>query len=690
MSLCINPRCPQPNHPDNDTSRHCSACGADLILQGRYRVMRLISSQSGFGWVYEAYERNLPKILKVLKQEYNQNEKVLELFRREAQVLCQLNHPGVPRIEPDGHFLFPLPGSSSPLHCLVMEKIDGPNLKQWMIQQGNHPISEKQAMLWLTQLIDVLHLVHQHNYFHRDIKPENIMLRSTGQLVLVDFGAARQITQTYMAQLGDSDITAVSSAGYTPPEQEQGQAVPQSDFYAIGRTLVYLLTARMPNDPAIYDSRTNAFNWRPMAGQISPSLADLIDDLIAPAAMDRPQTTEVILEQLAKIRTAQVTSSEDKATAPPSDWPETTLDPHATITQPEQPPLGKSLLRYNHLWILLVLMGLAALLYTVPWKVILTGRQALQVEDAIPASANIPTYNVSKYRSLPGHTADIKDLLLLKDGATLVTGSADETIRIWNLQTGAELRQLNGHSSSVNALDRTIDQNTLISAGADRRINFWSLPDGELINSIDDAHDGSINSLAISNNGRWLASADGNGIIKLWDLNTLEVLDTLTVEAIGTINHLRFTRDDSYLASGGKKLLLWDLNNVAEPISLEGHTTFINRLEVSDDNQTLISASADRTVRLWDIPSKTLRATLEGHESYVNDVMVDGPRLWSADEAQTIFVWDLNQAIPLRRLKGFDTDIWRFAVQPNDRIVTIGGDRHNVTISISNLEPTGN
>ena len=80
-----------------------------------------------------------------------------------------------------------------------------------------------------------------------------------GQLVLVDFGAARQITHTYMAHLGDSGITAVSSAGYTPPEQEQGQAVPQSDFYALGRTLIYLLTARLPNDPAIYDSRTKCF-----------------------------------------------------------------------------------------------------------------------------------------------------------------------------------------------------------------------------------------------------------------------------------------------------------------------------------------------------------------------------------------------------------------------------------------------
>src|SRR5512146_1678550 len=90
MSLCINPHCHQPNHPENSASQVCQSCGSDLLLQGRYRVMRLLNNQSGFGQVYEAYERNIPKILKVLKASYNHNDKVLELFRREAQVLAQL------------------------------------------------------------------------------------------------------------------------------------------------------------------------------------------------------------------------------------------------------------------------------------------------------------------------------------------------------------------------------------------------------------------------------------------------------------------------------------------------------------------------------------------------------------------------------------------------------------------------
>ena len=240
MSYCINPNCPQPNDPANANNRICRNCGSDLLLQGRYQVMRLVSDKSGFGKVYEAYKGATPKILKVLKEVHNNNPRVIELFQQEAAVLSQLNHPGIPRVETDSYFQFFPRNCTDPVHCIVMEKIDGLDLKQWMKQQGNQPISEKQALNWLKQLAEILHLVHQKNYFHRDIKPANIMIRSTGQLVLIDFGTARELTYTYLAEIGGAgSVTKISSAGYTPPEQEKGHAVPQSDFYALGRTFVY-------------------------------------------------------------------------------------------------------------------------------------------------------------------------------------------------------------------------------------------------------------------------------------------------------------------------------------------------------------------------------------------------------------------------------------------------------------------
>ncbi|NEQ34359.1 MAG: hypothetical protein F6K04_25810, partial [Leptolyngbya sp. SIO4C5] len=115
MSLCINPQCRQPDHPGNSSSQFCQSCGSGLMLQNRYRVMRLISSDSGFGKVYEAYERSEPKILKVLKADFNHNAKVIDLFQQEARVLGQLQHPGIPQVEADGYFTFIPSDSSQPL-----------------------------------------------------------------------------------------------------------------------------------------------------------------------------------------------------------------------------------------------------------------------------------------------------------------------------------------------------------------------------------------------------------------------------------------------------------------------------------------------------------------------------------------------------------------------------------------------
>lgn len=668
MSLCINPRCPQPQHPENNSRPSCAACGSSLLVQGRYRVMRLISHQSGFGRVYEAYEGNVPKVLKVLKESYNENPKVVELFRREAQVLGQLRHPGVPRVEAKGYFHYFAKDSTEPSHCLVMEKIDGPNLKQWMVQQGNHPISQQQAILWLAQLTDVLHLVHQQNYFHRDIKPENIMLRSSGQLVLVDFGAAREVTQTYLAQLGDSGITTVSSAGYTPPEQEQGQAVPQSDFYALGRTLIYLLTAKLPNDPGIYDSRTNQFGWRQYAPQISADLADLIDQLTAPAAANRPQNTAAILKRLAQLR-----SHPTPALTPPSDpkatpaWPVTTLNPQA---------------RRHPLWPWLLALALA-----LPLGGYLLQRFGLLRLPSL-AQFSIRETRVTAAGTLRGHQGEIKDLLLLNDGKTLITAGTDRSLRLWDLSRGQLIRTLGQHSNVVKALAVTTDQTMLISAGDDRTIRFWALPSGQPRGQIANAHPAPINALTVSNNNQHLASADGSGLIKLWPLGSSPQPRAMEAgqrswQAEGTVNDLRFRRDDRWLTSGGKSLQLWPLANLDKggtptPRTLQGHTSFINQLAISEDDQTLISASADQTIRLWQIDSGVQQAVLEGHQSYVNSLAIEGADLWSADQDGTILVWDLRRQKPVRRIQGFDRDIWRFVLQSPSTLITIGGEQPQV------------
>ena len=293
MSLCINPRCPNPQN--RDTQLFCQSCSSELLLEGRYRVSGKLGS-GGFGKTYEVSDRD--GTLKVLKVLINNDSKYVELFQREAQVLSRLRHQGIPKAEPDSYFLFLPCNSQEPLHCLVMEKIEGLNLQQY-VEKRSSPIEQKYAIQWLNQLTTILQEVHSQNFFHRDIKPSNIMLKVDGQLVLIDFGTAREITESFVVKQASGQVTGVISAGYTPPEQFNGQAVPQSDFFALGRTFVYLLTGKDPSN--FYNPLVDELHWRDAAPNVSPQLADFLDRLMARLPSQRPQTAEVILQHLAEI-----------------------------------------------------------------------------------------------------------------------------------------------------------------------------------------------------------------------------------------------------------------------------------------------------------------------------------------------------------------------------------------------------
>jgi formylglycine-generating enzyme required for sulfatase activity/predicted Ser/Thr protein kinase len=300
MSLCINPSCPKPETPDN--LLFCPTCGSELLLEGRYRATRELG-KGGFGKTYEVSDcakrtaasgdRNMPKVLKILT---NNDAKYVELFQREAGVLSKLNHPGIPQVEPDGYFtVFPR-NSTEPLHCLVMEYIEGMNLEEYLHQRENRPINQKLALQWLAELVTILDVVHNQNFFHRDIKPSNIMLQPDGTLVLIDFGTAREITSTIIA---GGQNTQAYTPDYGAPEQQKGYAVLQSDFFALGRTFVYLLTGKHPNK--FYDPYTDECNWRTAANNVSSLLADFLDYLMARLPGERPANTQVILQELQEI-----------------------------------------------------------------------------------------------------------------------------------------------------------------------------------------------------------------------------------------------------------------------------------------------------------------------------------------------------------------------------------------------------
>lgn len=707
MSYCINPSCPQPNDPANVNNRICRNCGSDLLLEGRYQVMRLLSDNSGFGKVYEAYRGATPKILKVLKQKHNNNPRVIELFKQEAAVLSQLNHPGIPRVERDGYFQFFPREGVQPVHCIIMEKIDGLDLRQWMKQQGNNPISEKQALNWLKQLAGILHLVHQKNYFHRDIKPANIMIRSNGQLVLIDFGTARELTYTYLAEIGGAgSVTKISSAGYTPPEQEKGHAVPQSDFYALGRTFVYLLTGKQATDQEIYDSLNDAVNWRQYAPQISSKLADFIDKLMAPTAAGRPKNTQEIIDEIKQL--SQESQDIPSSTNLKSEI-EKTKNQHDSTTETQKSKINKKYL-FLVIACLLLFVGLGG--YG-SWRISQQYTTNIISNDQIPVA-----------KTITGHSSFVNYAIISPDGQTLASASADKTIKIWNLATGKEIRTLQGHSSFINYLVISPDGQILASASADKTIKLWNLITGQIIRTIT-GHDNYVNYLAMSPDGQTLVSASADKTIKIWDLTTGQEIRTLkghptyidyfvispdwqniatgsankniTVWNIPTgkkihtltghtnaVNSLVMMPDGQTLvsASGDKTIKIWNLATGQVINTLTSHSSFVNYVLISPDGQTLASASADNTIKIWNVVTGKETRTLKGHSNFVNYLVIssDGQTLFSASADKTIKVWNLANGQLIRTLTGHPKPIDQFAISPDGQTIATGRGDKIITI----------
>lgn len=336
MIYCINPDCPdRENHDDADI---CKSCSTNLLIENnpkssarrKYRL-HLIQPVSElqprrYSELFEVrdLESGEIRILKILKTpilkrlEPLMYEKLVSLFQREFQTLKALRHSGIPKVKVEDYFSIEIASNPNQLPCICMPKIEGMTLKSWL--KKGEKLSQSQAVDWLKQLSSILDYIHTHKphaVFHRDIKPSNIMLQPDGKLALIDFGGSRPITESYLIKVGTGpnetgtpqfdDVTTLVSTGYTPLEQFNGKALPSSDFYALGRTMVRLMTGRELSNLQINEKTGNTI-WRRYAPQIKKPLADLIDEMTAIAPADRPKNTKYLLKEVEKLEIWEKTS----------------------------------------------------------------------------------------------------------------------------------------------------------------------------------------------------------------------------------------------------------------------------------------------------------------------------------------------------------------------------------------------
>ncbi len=225
-------------HTDNRSdAKFCQKCGNNIWLNDRYRIVRAIK-EGGMGAVYEAMDDGGKRYaLKALIDRFTdpaERADGIARFQEEASILRELQHPQIPRVYSD--FLH------GGRYYLAMDFIQGDDLEDLLRHQPNGRYDEATVIRWADQIADVLDYLHERRLIYRDVKPSNIMIeRTTGNVKVVDFGIAKLFQPNERG-------TLIGTPGYSPPEQYQGQATPQSDVFALGATLHHLLTGRDPRD----------------------------------------------------------------------------------------------------------------------------------------------------------------------------------------------------------------------------------------------------------------------------------------------------------------------------------------------------------------------------------------------------------------------------------------------------------
>jgi hypothetical protein len=258
----------------------CDACGADPRLAGRWMLVEEVGS-GAFGTTWRATDEQTGDTVAIKEMLVRRANavKCIELFEREARILETLDHPGIPRFHAD---LVRDAGRNSAFY-LVQEFIDGPTLEAL---HGGRPIVPERAFRYGLQLLEILRYLHSFSppVVHRDVKPGNVMVRADGSLVLIDFGSVRAALDT-----ATGGSTVAGTFGYMAPEQFMGRAVPRTDIYGVGATLVALLSA---DDPQKLQGTLRAIDPTPL-GLAEPMMRAL-RRMLAPEDGDRPGVDEAI------------------------------------------------------------------------------------------------------------------------------------------------------------------------------------------------------------------------------------------------------------------------------------------------------------------------------------------------------------------------------------------------------------
>jgi WD40 repeat protein len=251
----------------------------------------------------------------------------------------------------------------------------------------------------------------------------------------------------------------------------------------------------------------------------------------------------------------------------------------------------------------------------------------------------------AEVRTLAGHAASVRGLAVTPDGRLAASASEDSTLKVWSLADGALLHTLRGHGAPVVAVAVAAGGELAVSASEDRTLKVWDLASGAEVRTLA-GHNGAVRGVAAAGGARRVVSCSEDRTLRLWDLDTGQPIRVFPPAHHGAIIGVAVSPDGrlAISASEDQTMIVWDLEHERPLLRLAGHGGPVAAVAITGDGRRAASASFDATVKLWDLTTGTQVATFAGHGQWVTAVAMSPGEdyVLSGSDDATIKIWDLR------------------------------------------------
>ncbi|WP_171074126.1 WD40 repeat domain-containing serine/threonine protein kinase [Nonomuraea basaltis] len=582
---------------------------------------------------------------------------------------------------------------------IVSEYVRGASLDRVVRQDGPRTGGglERLAVATATALA----AIHRAGVVHRDFKPGNVILGPEGPVV-IDFGISRALDHA-ATQSG-----AFGTPGYMAPEQVSAERIgPAADVFSWAATMVFAATGRRPFAGASVAAVLHALLYdEPDLTGVPDSLRPLVVACLGKDPGRRP-AAEDLVRALTGDDTAPVAQAPEPTApapgpaSPPGPVPTPAPGPTpAPASAPSSAAVSAPLSARPPSWrvprraLLAVAVAVAAVVVAVSMWPEPRQPDPLRTTDPVRTTAPVIPFGGGIGEPLAGHTNDVRAVAVgTRDGVPIMlTGSDDETARVWNLRTSQQLgRPLAGHTEWIRsaALDQLDGAPIAVTASDDDTARVWDLTTGRARTL--KGHTGDVKSVATGRIGgtHVAVTASADGTARVWDLRTGKQLGAplaghtggvwaVAVGQVGGAPIAVTTGDD-------KTVRVWDLNSRKQlGAPMTGHAGWVRSVALGnlDGTPVALTGSEDMTVRVWDLTTrKQLGEPLTGHTGWIWSVAIsnlDGtPVAVTGSEDATVRVWDLNSRKQLGTpFTGHADCVWSVAIGLLDgRPIAVSGSR---------------